>query len=136
MTLTDTWTTRSGKTVTVSASLITSSEVYNDGDRMTIPCTPRIDVSVLVEGIGYQLGGVREIPAALRAKLPADSKDLTHMVGKYCMTSAQAGRIAALRAQLESQPVWQQHLAITAQRQAEAAEYDAHRARVDRMMSR
>lgn len=129
-TLTTTWTLGSGRLITATASLITTQSVYNDGDRMEVACTPHISVNIEVAGVGPQFGGVRTMTAQERAKYPAHS----HVCGKLALTTEQANQVAAIVAQLEAQPVWQQHLARGAKKRAERADYDAHTARMAKIM--
>ena len=129
-TRTATWTLKSGKTVTATATLIATETINADGHVLEVACTPRIVESLTVEGIGAQFGGLRTMSAREIAKYPGHS----HVCGKLAMTTEQANMVAALTADLESTAVWQAHLANVAKVAAEAASYDAHRANMSKVM--
>lgn len=121
MTITDTWTTATGRKVTVTGSLITTSSSYNDGERTTVAIDPKIEVTMFVEGVGLITSSPSPITPALAGKVPAGT---THVAGRYAMTADKVERYNAIRRALESTPEWIAHMAIVAKRRAEAAEYE------------
>ena len=104
--ITKTWTTKSGKEVTVTGKLITEKKGTFDGRPATYK-TCEIFIDVSVEGFGSQGSWVKE--------LPAPQGEYTHSVGQLALTTDQAEIIGNVEAELEDSKEWQAKVAAEAQ---------------------
>lgn len=102
MTRTITWTTRTGKTATVTVSLITSIEDRINADGhvvdVTKPCC-EIEVVGSIEGLGVVGRGIpREPRGPLASKVPAGHR----IMGKLCVPVAECEMVETAVAEIEA----------------------------------
>jgi hypothetical protein len=121
---------RNGTDVVVKGILYLEKELWLDGDRDVVP-TCEISVNVEVAGHGNQGGWVRKLNANELKQAPAG---YTHVCGNLGLTTEQAELIKSVRAELEQQPEWVEHMNRVAQAEKETDEYYEHVRRVNKMM--
>jgi len=120
---TTTWQTSTGKTVTVTAKLVTSKTVYADGDNVTVPCCER-SLTAEVEGmgtVGYRLEMVKT------SQVTASGLPIVAKIGKLGLTADNLAAVRAIEQEITDTPEWQAHLAGEAAREAGVARYNESR---------
>lgn len=129
-----TWATRTGKTATVTVSLVTSIEDHINADGhvvdVTKPCC-EIEVVGSVEGLGVVGRGIpREPRGPLASQVPAGHR----IMGKLCVPVAECEMIEAAVAEIEASEYVTAWRANEAGNRRAAEAYDASYRRVIRMM--
>lgn len=124
------WVSQSGKNVSVEIELVLSERVWADGDEVVVnKC--EINIAAEAEGMGcIGYGRPSEPVAAAKKALPG----CAGMIGKLVIMPAEMDRINAAIAELESRPEWQAKIARQKQAEKESAEYNAHRAKMRKVM--
>lgn len=116
-----TWKTQTGKTVTVTAELITSEVINLDGDKIEVKkCEKYLDVSV--EGFGSQGSWIEKFNKRI-----VNGVEVVGKVGKLALTSDQIAIIQNLEKEIESHPLWIAKQAKIAKNKAEIKAFEARR---------
>lgn len=120
------WMSASGLRVTVTVSLETSRVVDADGDKVVVPAA-NMHITAEVETMGVVGYGrptaLTDGPAGYVAR-----------IGNLAITAEHIETIKAAISTVEATTEWQAELAKRAAAEREAAEYDAHRAMMRRVM--
>ena len=119
-----TWTTGTGKTATVIVSLITSKTIDADGDKVTVACC-EMEITADVDGIGY-MGSGRPV----KANHPV----AVAKIGNLGISAENLAKITAAIAEIEATPEWIAKVAGIAKAEKGGKEYEAHRAKMRRVM--
>ena len=123
-----TWTTKSGKQVTCTGTIVLSRIIDADGDKITVPCCD-IYIDVDVAGIGNQGGAVEDIRKLRPVKFfsPYIIQGYTHKVGNLMLLPEQAKIIESVREDLEAHPAWIAKQAKIDKNRKEIAEMESRR---------
>lgn len=119
-----TWTLGTGNQATVTVELVLSESICPDGVAVEVPCC-EIKVVGQVPAVGlYEIGQPRPVthPVAVAA------------IGKLAFAQTVLDQINAAIAECEATPEWQAKLAGIEQARKDQADYDAHRAKMRRVM--
>ena len=119
-----TWTTKTGKAVEVTVELKTTRTINADGDKVDVKCC-KMEIFAKVEGMGIVGSGRPE-----RIK----QGDLVANIGKLGINAENLAKIESAIADIEATPEWQAKLAARPQAEKEEREYDAHRAKMRKVM--
>lgn len=119
-----TWNTKDGKAVTVTVDLKTSRTINADGDKVEVKCC-EIEIFATAEGLGVVGSGRPE-----EIKHP----ELAAKIGKLGITAARLAEINEAIAEVEATPEWQAKMVAKAQAEKAEREYDAHRAKMAKVM--
>lgn len=126
-----TWKTQAGLNVTATVELITEKTINLDGDKFTVKCCEKT-MSVEVEGVGYQGSWVQPLPSPVAGK---NGLVLVAKVGKLGLTQEQVDALIALNTAIEATPEWQSKLEAQKRALQAEKEYDAHSAKMRKLMA-
>lgn len=119
-----TWTTKTGKAVKVTVDLKTTKRIWADGDEVMVKCC-EMEIVAEVEGMGIVGSGRPE---------DANHPELPAKIGKLGITADHLAEINEAIAETEATAEWQAKMAAKAQAVKEEREYEAHRAKMRKIM--
>ena len=120
------WKTSKGLSASVCVKLVTEKILDADGDKITVPCC-EMEIWATVEGHGI-IGSGKPWE---RKGLPMGA---VAVIGKLAIQPSQLQEINAAIAQIEATAEWQAKLERIAKAEKEGREYDAHRAKMRKVM--
>jgi hypothetical protein len=127
------WTSKSGRAITMTIELVTRKTIWADGHSDEVETCEIRQPVVTVDGKRVDGWLSRdEIPNAALKLVP----DAAAMFGPVIITQGQLAMIDAAYARIHATPEWRAHEAGAAKNRADAEKYDAHQARMRRMMGR
>ena len=122
------WANTKGQSVVATVCLLTERVINADGDRVTVPCCEWSE-SVTLDG-RYQGSDI-----APMTPLSSNGTTYANRCGKVAIPTEQMAKIEAARAELRSMSEWVAHQAKIERNARECAEYEMHKANIDRMMT-
>ena len=125
---THTWKTLSGKTVTAQCTLTLSREINADGHKVTVDCCDK-EFEISVEGYGLVGSYIDRTPRVVNGVSYAAN------CGSLVISSDNLASIDAMVLDIESHPAWIAKQNKIKKNLKEVDEYEAHKARVEKMMS-
>lgn len=120
------WKTSKGLAASVRINLVTEKTTNADGDKITVPCC-EMEIWAEVEGHGIIGSGKPWV----RKGLPMGA---VATIGKLAIQPEQLQQINAAIAEIEATPEWQAKVARIAKAEKESQEYEAHRAKMRKVM--
>ena len=120
------WVTSKGRKVDVSIRLVTNKQSDADGDKIDISCC-EMEIMASVAGLGIVGSGTPWV----RSGLP---NGIVATIGRLAISQENLARINQAIAEIAETPEWQAKLARIAKSEKEGQEYDAHRARMRKVM--
>ena len=127
MKLTHTWKTQSGLKVTANAELILKETQFADGWKVEIDVCKK-NFYIEVEGmgvVGYFLN---------RERKTVNGIEYSALCGKLAITQENLDAIDSMVAKIESHPAWIAKVVADKKAMKESQEYDAHRAKMAKVM--
>lgn len=121
-----TWTLSTGKEAKVTVELITKETIWADGDNVEVNCC-EMKITAEVEGNGC-IGTTRP------TSIPKNDRGLVAAIGKLGINRDNLNRINAAIAEIEATPEWQAKIKGMEIAARESAEYEAHRAKMRKVM--
>ena len=118
------WVTSKGQKVDVSIRLVANKQ--SDGDKIDISCR-EMEIMASVAGLGIVGSGTPWI----RSEIP---NGIVATIGRLAISRENLARINQAIAEIAETPEWQAKLAWIAKSEKEGQEYDAHRARMRKVM--
>ena len=125
-----TWMLGSGKQATVTVALVTSRVNYSDGYNVEVPCC-ELSISAAVDGLGCVGTGK---PQPNSRPHPAQPHVIAK-IGTLGLTKESLSLVNAAISEVAAMPEWQAKLALIADNERGCREYEAHRDRVEQMMT-
>jgi hypothetical protein len=119
-----TWTTGAGKKATVTVELKTKETLFSDGWNSEVSCC-KMEILAEVEGMGC-IGTGRPMKTG-QAAAP-------WKIGKLGLIPANAEKVFAAIAEVEATPEWQAKIENEKKAEEESREYEAHRAKMKKIM--
>jgi hypothetical protein len=126
------WTTKSGRAITMTIELVTRKTIWADGHSDVVETCEIREPVVTVDGKRVDGWLSKQVPDAALKLVP----DAVAMFGPVVITRDQMAMIDAAYARIHATPEWQAHEATVAKNRADAETYEAHQARMRRMMGR
>jgi hypothetical protein len=126
------WTSKSGRAITMTIELVTSKTIWADGHSDEVETCEIRQPVLTVDGKRVDGWLSKEVPDAALKLVP----DAVAMFGPVIITQGQLAMIDAAYARIHATPEWQAREAEAAKNRADAEKYDAHQARMRRMMGR
>jgi len=120
------WVTGKGQKVDVSIRLVTNKQSDADGDKIDISCC-EMEIMASVEGLGIVGSGAPWV----RSGLP---NGIVATIGRLAISPENLARINQAIAEIAETPEWHAKLARIAKAEKEVREYDAHRAKMRKVM--
>ena len=127
MKLTHTWKTQSGLKVTAKAELILKETQFADGWNVEVDVCKK-NFYIEVEGmgvVGYFLNRERKTVSGI---------EYSALCGKLAITQDNLDVIDSMIAEIERHPAWVAKVAADKKNMKESQEYEAHRAKMTKMM--
>jgi hypothetical protein len=121
-----TWTLSTGKEAKVTIELITKETIWADGDNVTIKCC-KMAIVAEVEGHGC-------VGTTKPNSIPKNDRGLVAAIGKLGINRENLDKINAAIAEIEATPEWQAKIKGMEIAARESAEYEAHRAKMRKVM--
>lgn len=125
------WNSISGKEITVTAELILSETIRADGDTFEVA---RCEIRVKAEAEG--LGVIATSAPIKQTGIKSALGDAVAVMGKLALNQGKYDLVMAAIAKLEETPAWQAKMAAKKQADVVAAGYEAHSAKMRKMMSK
>lgn len=124
------WNLQNGKKASVKIELVLSEKVWADGDEVTVPKC-EMNISAEVEGMGCIGYGRPSAPVAAAKKVHPSAAG---MIGKLVILPENMAKISAAIAEIEARPEWQAKIERQKQAEIESEKYEAHRAKMRKIM--
>jgi hypothetical protein len=121
------WNAANGKQITVTVALQLKETIYADGDNVEVDCC-KMHIDAVVEDMGTM---ATSAPRKSN-KLPAGFVAI--MGSKLVLSQENYDRVMAAIAKLEATPQWQAKVAAQKQADKSEQEYEAHRAKMAKIM--
>jgi hypothetical protein len=126
------WISKSGRAITMTIELVTRKTIWADGHSDEIETCEIREPVVTVDGKRVDGWLSKQVPVAALKLVP----DAVAMFGPVIITQGQLAMIDAAYARIHQAPEWQARKTTVARNRADAEKYDAHQARMRRMMGR
>ncbi|MFA5391890.1 MAG: hypothetical protein WC331_10775 [Candidatus Omnitrophota bacterium] len=117
-----TWTLSTGKEAKVTVELLTSETINADGIKVAVKCC-KMEIMARVEGVGI-VGSGR----------PQKAQTAAARIGKLGITRENLDKINAAIAEVEATHEWKEKEAKAKKAEKENREYEAHRAKMRKVM--
>jgi hypothetical protein len=124
------WNATNGKEITVTVELTLSETVWADGDEVEVKCC-KINIKAEVEGMGT----IATSAPYKRDNIKSPLGDAVAVMGKLALNQEKYDLIMGAIAKLEATPEWQAKMEAKKQAAKIDAEYEAHSAKMRKMMS-
>ena len=119
-----TWTTGAGKEARVTVALETERSIDADGHKVTVACC-EINITAEIDGMGIVGTGRPQ---------KANHPIAVAKIGNLGITADNLARIHVAIEEIEATPAWVAKVAGIAKAEKEGREYEAHRAKMRRVM--
>jgi hypothetical protein len=123
------WDAKNGKKIEVGIELILSEKIWADGDAVDVS---KVDIKVMAYADGDVVGSGRPIDPIPAAKKAAPG--CAGMIGKLVIMPENMTKINAAIAEMEATPEWVAKQNRIAEAEKIDIEYDAHRAKMAKIM--
>ena len=124
--ITKSYETQSGKTVTITGTLILSKTTYCDGDNIEIPCCD-ISYTWALDGLALSGSWIRSTDGLLDPDGKYSPVDYPYLVDRLLITPEGYAVYRAIKSTLESHPAWQAKEAQIEKNKAEAEQLEQSR---------